>query len=425
MNIKGYFEQLVYFVHKKRIMKSFYLIVLFAFVSTQATIPVCNVTQISGITHNFSISATNVNGTIDYFHPSGCPVKRIKSDIVLVDTVLNTTYEPLLVVGVPVKFPLTGSDVSGTINVSAPDDIPTGDNYVYRATLRSIGTLCTIDTGNFTIEGSFCEPGSTVCNADGSGFTECFQTNDTNETFSYNLFTPCAFGTTCQQVDNITAGCEVTLTNATDVGTGMASTDMTESETASIGTIAVSTEEVNTTTPIETLVASTSAVNATAVEPTTVATLQLDTTPTTTTVVTIATSTSSVTDQCVLGTAQCVTIASNQVCVSDNSTGAAIFGPVTNCTSGSTCSSATGFCTLGNISPPFSSSCIPYSQICLSDTLFDSCVFSDQGVWELSGVTETCPSGTICEINSVHNDTIICSSVNASPRRRYFNFLNF
>ncbi|RKO92751.1 hypothetical protein BDK51DRAFT_41470 [Blyttiomyces helicus] len=271
-------------------MYSLYLISLFAFVATQTSIPVCNVTQISGTNDNFTIHATDVNGTIDYFHPSGCPVKRIKSDIVLVDTLLNTTYEPLLIVGVPVEFPRTGSDVYGTINITTPDDIPAGDNYVYRATLLSLGTLCTIDTKNFTIENSVCEPGSTVCNADGTGFTECFQTDDSNQTFSFNLFTPCAFGTTCQQVDDVTADWNDKCR-------------FPETETSEIETTTIFTEEVNTTTVIETTVVSTEAVVTTIVEPTTVATDQQDITPTTTTDIATATSTSTVTNECVFGTA--------------------------------------------------------------------------------------------------------------------------
>jgi hypothetical protein len=521
--------------------------------SVTAQVPPCNLAQLAGDSDLFSISGgggvyePGSTQEISWSRPPGAPVRRIRQNVTIVDTTLDTTFTPLNITGVPVEFLTneTSTQMNGNISLVLPDSIPDGTDYVFRVTIRSRGALCYLDTGNFTVETATppteCTPGAMICSDDLSGFQQCVETDASATAFTYGNVIPCAATTACHQLTNSTIACSTpsgpvdqctlgssqctadnstqtcitnTTTNTTVWGTAVAcpsGCDATtglcvspvdqctlgSSQCASDNSTQTCITDTTTNTTIwDTPVACpfgcdpTTGLCVTPVDQCTLGTSQCLTDSSSQSCITDPTSNTTVwsaavncplgcdsttglcvnpvnectegtsqcvdvnssrqcvlndatnttvwttavpcstgftcnnstglceqttTDQCTLGQFQCVTTTSNQQCITDTTTNTTVWSAATDCPAGTTCNGATGNCT--SSSP--TTGCIPYSQICLSDTTFDTCSENDQGVWTLGGVTSNCPEGTVCTVYI--NNTINCvanTTTTTTMRRR-------
>jgi hypothetical protein len=317
--------------------------------AVQAQIPACTPRQLRGDEGQF-FTITGGNGTyapnstqaIVWKRPIGAPVRAIRPNVTIVEPSSGAAYPGENVTGVPVIFTERETEQTGGIGLTIPSDVPVGNGYVFRVTIRSRRALCYLDTApfNLTLDApnpqQNCNPGNMRCTEDLFGFQQCIETDETHSLFDFGPIIDCAFSTHCNQVTNFTISC----TNTTISG------------------------------------------------------------------------------ECNLGDRECVTLTSNRECVL-NDHGIPSWGPETECPVGTVCTdgicgsgtggnstttaattttdtSTTGTSTATATSSSTPSPCIPRSQICLSDVEYDECIQNENGVWNLGGVTLTCPEGSVC-----------------------------
>ena len=374
----------------------------FAISSTFAQLQPCNLAQVAGTSELFTISggngtfAPNSTQSIVYDRPEGAPVRRIRANVTIVDLDDDNSFTPPDVSGVPVEFLTneTNTHISGVIGVTLPDDIPESDNYVFRVTIRSRGSLCYLDTAPFSVQGDIvetCTPGAFMCSDDFTGFLQCKETDANSTSFAFVDEGTCALTTVCSQVNETVIACipppvvdECTLGTFECVEPDSSRECILDPETG--GTV--------WSDPVPCAVGF-SCNDATGV-------CEAD-----------------VVDECVLGTAECVTETSNRVCITDSETGGTVWSDPAECPAGTTCNEETGLCTSG---VPNGDECLPRSQICLSDTTFDECIQNENGIWSLGGVTLNCPPDSTC--TPYFNNTINCApdATLTSLRKRSLRF---
>lgn len=378
-------------------------LIFIAFIASTAygQLQQCTSDQLAGDTESFSISGgggvyePGSTQEVSWVRPSGSPVRRIRANVTIIDTESNLEYPPTNITNVPVNFPpaQNNNDLQGDIEVTLPANIPDGSDYVFRVTLRSKGTLCYLDTANFTVqaETANCTPGAMVCTSDLTGFQQCVETDATNTTFAFGDPIDCAAFTSCSQVTNSTIACapvdECTLGEHRCVEPDSSQVCVMNPLTdTTVWGDAVPCEDGFSCNP-ETGVCEPDVVN-----------------------------------ECTLGETECVTETSNRVCLQgENGT---VWSPPAECPPNNFCEQATGLCT--STIPP-GSDCVPNSQVCLSDTTYDMCIHNENGVWSMGGVTLNCPENTVCEHYQTNGNvtSINCvpvTTTTASVMRRFLKF---
>ena len=472
----------------------------------------CNLDQLAGDEELFSVTGggseftENSEQAILWDRPSGAPVRRILENVTILDTGNGLFYPLTNVSNVPVIFANEEQEIhqTGAIGLTLPAVMPESDDYVFRVTIRSRGTVCYLDTDLFSISSNIenpsdaCFAGDMRCTDDLSGFRQCFETTQDATEFAFNDVIACAATTLCQQITNSTIAC--VSTDSVDECTLGAAECVTENSSR----VCVPNENGNTVWSLPTECVEGFSCSAetnlceedVSIPPTDECTLgaaecvtenssrvcvpnedgnTVWSTPTecvggfSCSAETKLCEPDEETDECIIGTFECVDENSNRVCVDDEN-GRGIWSDPADCSTGQlcnlennqcefidecvegtsecvsltetrqcilnentgatewtdagtcqvgTCSSETGLCT--STTPP-GSSCIPRSQICLSDTEFDECVQGEDGFWNFGGVTMNCPENTVC--NAYLNNTINCEPFNIDTvgTRKLFRF---
>lgn len=443
---------------------SFLALAMATLSSAQDLMP-CKLSQLAGDSEIFTITGGNStfspNSTqaVIYDRPSGAPVRRILANVTIVDLDNDSTFTPSDVTGLPVVFsdeerPL---HLAGGIGITLPETIPEGDNYVFRVTIRSRGFLCYLDSNTFIVDDNLggpvdgCTPGAMMCTDNDEGFQQCIETNANATAFEFGPIIDCAATTSCNQVNNFTISCippvdpvdecELGATECVDAdssrtciqgtnGTvwsepesceaefscneesGVCEADDVVEDECTLGETECVTE-TSSRTCVEDV--NGRAVWGPSVECTEGFSCNNET----------GVCENVPVDECTVGQTECVTESSNRVCVEDGETGTGVWSDPADCAAGTTCDEETGLCTFGT---PGDESCMPNSQVCLSETEFDTCVQGDDGFWNFGGVTSNCPDDTTCTpymnntINCVPNTVNATVTVDNLVRRTLFRF---
>ncbi len=321
-----------------------------------AQIP-CTPSQLTGGDGIFTVSTGNgtyLQGTaqaILWDQPAGNPIRRISNNITIFSKTVNSIIaQPEDITGAPVVILNRTIAHTGGIGVTIPESLPDGDDYVYRVIVRGRRGHCYLDTNTFSVRRTVtqpqenCRPGSMKCVDENSAFTQCVETDDTDTVFDFGLPIDCAATTTCIQITDFTIGCSPGGSNPGECVLGTVDcVDETHSR--------ICIEGPNGTPiwgPPEECAAGFECNEENGqCEPGP---------PSTTTSTSSATATATLPpDECILGTQECVTDASNRVCLIGDA-GNNVWGPETLCPAGTTC--IDGLCTSGGGNPGTGSSSV-------------------------------------------------------------------
>lgn len=430
----------------KNIILIFGLTVL-ATVSTNAQLEPCSIEQLAGTSSLFSLTLGNEtlsagdSTNVLFERPSESPVRRIRANVTIIDTATFYSILPANVDGLPVVFLANESnlDLSGQFGVVLPGNLSDGD-YVFRVTLRSQGSLCYLDTSNFTVKSDIippvdCTPGSMRCVADLSGFQQCVETDADATSFTYGETIACAATTGCVELGDGVISCS--LLSLIDECVSGAS----ECYTPTLSRVCVLDPTTNTTVwgqPIECengCDAETGLCDVPTNECTLESTECVDSDTSRQCVLNSAINTTvwsapvdcqegflcndisgkcemQPVDKCTPNDVECVTPSSNRICLINPATNTTFWSEPAECPAGTSCSESSSLCTSGVPN----SSCVPRSQSCISETEFDECLQNEDGFWNLGGVTTNCPDGFVC--TPYINNTINCVVNSTTLARR-------
>ncbi len=306
----------------------------------------CTPAQLTGGDGIFTIATGNgtylqgTNQAIIWNQPAGNPIRRISNNITIFSNAVqaviaeaeNVTEAPVVILNRTIAH-------TGGIGVTIPDSLPDGDDYVFRVIVRSRRGHCFLDTNTFSVRRTVtppvqnCSPGSMRCVDDNSAFEQCVETDETDTVFSFGLPIDCAATTECIQITNFTIGCSPGGSNPG------------ECELGTVDCVDETHSRVCITGPDGTPIWGPPQQCAAGFECNEDNGQCEPGPPTSTISSTSATATSTIPpDECILGTQECVTEASNRVCLIGPS-GNAVWGPETLCPAGTTC--LDGLCTSG------------------------------------------------------------------------------
>lgn len=392
--------------------------------SAYAQVPACTSQQVAAsgsstftITGGGGSFAAGSDQAIVWEKPPGTYLRRILANVTIVDTTTSSTFTPTDVTDVPVVFfaNQTFTDLTGAIGITLPTDLPAGDNFVFRVTIRSLGADCYLDTSSFTIEAQTvsCTPGAMTCTAGLSGFQQCIETDTTATSFELGTVIPCAATTVCSQLTEGVISCSASSNQCTSGAAQCLNSTTTQICITDPNGINMWTDVPCAAS--ETCNSSTGLCEASTVPGCSIGENQCADATSTQQCVFDMTSNENIfsdpisclpgvcdsttgvcisgpVEVCTLGANQCVGTTATQSCILDVTTNTNIWGSAVSCAGSTICDPTTGTCTG---TAPVGDLCVEGETQCLDDSTSQLCVV-DPNSGHTTWVSSTCPTGSSC-----------------------------